>query len=302
MNFARDHSDYQPPTRTQLLRWVGEFVEEHLGHSLDQDGAYGAQCTEVLRQWAMDLYGQNYFRTGDARELPESMKFPWSTYFDKLPLDGWQPQVGDWPVWGPNLSPTGHVALVIATMTTPGEFMVMEQNGGDNRFRKVVDPKTGKTRSEVIQYAVCKKKVWHISPKIQCILRPKTQPEVSRTPPPPRVYTTHARDAVEYTFRDPFGYPVAPAPTEGVQLDPKPLPKVDVGKASTKSGLKLAGVQGSIMAVVAPAIALKDQFLSDIHGVDLPTWMVLVIYGAVALPVIFGVQKRYRRKQMENGG
>ena len=111
-----------------------EFIEKYQGKKVDFDGAYGAQCVDLFRQYTKDVLGIREHTgtcetTGCALDLfmdynimPVEKK-----YFTRSTNKNWRS--GDILVW--DKTPTnkyGHVAILIAVFDN-SKFLVFEQNG-----------------------------------------------------------------------------------------------------------------------------------------------------------------------------
>lgn len=106
-----------------------EFVKKYNGKKVDFDGAYGAQCVDLFRQYCKDVLEVGH--TGAV----EGAKDLYLNY-DKLPreiqlfkkFNTRFPQVGDVCVWnGTATNQYGHVAICIGSFDD--EIIVFEQNG-----------------------------------------------------------------------------------------------------------------------------------------------------------------------------
>lgn len=91
---------------------LDNFVEKYKGKFVDFDGAYGAQCTDLYRQYVKEVLGfpQSPGVVGAAdiwtSYLPD--------YFDKVPnTPEGIPQSGDIVIWNRRYGAYGHVAIVI---------------------------------------------------------------------------------------------------------------------------------------------------------------------------------------------
>ncbi len=107
-----------------------QFVQKHIKTKVDFDGAYGAQCVDLFRQYCYDVFGLPH--TGavvGAKDLVER--------YDALPKEkdafglirgSHNVLPGDVAVWGAtDTNPYGHVAIVLHAY---GSFLVVfEQDG-----------------------------------------------------------------------------------------------------------------------------------------------------------------------------
>ena len=111
-----------------------EFIEKYQGKKVDFDGAYGAQCVDLFRQYTKDVLAIREHTgpcqtTGGAIDLfmdyntmPVEKK-----YFTRSMNKNWKS--GDILIW--DKTPTnkyGHVAILIAVFDN-SKFLVFEQNG-----------------------------------------------------------------------------------------------------------------------------------------------------------------------------
>lgn len=110
---------------------LAEFVTKNLGKKVDYDGAYGAQCVDLFRQYCRDvLYIPEHTGAVDGakdlylqyKKMPIEQK-----YFEALNVLQ-KPETGDVAVWAESMTNRyGHVAIVIGTY--PAGLLVLEQNG-----------------------------------------------------------------------------------------------------------------------------------------------------------------------------
>ena len=110
---------------------LDEFVEKYNGKKIDYDGAYGAQCVDVFRQYCKDVLSiphtgavvgaEELFTKYDV--LPLEKK-----YFKRIEYDGTIPQPGDVVIFGASASNAyGHVAIILSA--NDKELTVFEQDG-----------------------------------------------------------------------------------------------------------------------------------------------------------------------------
>ena len=106
-------------TRDDALKWV--YAQE--GKFLDYDGAYGAQCVDLIAYYYKYL-GQSKYVKGNGCD-----------YVSNALPDGWirikntadfVPEPGDIAVWGTELSAYGHVAIILSADVH--SFVSMDQN------------------------------------------------------------------------------------------------------------------------------------------------------------------------------
>lgn len=111
-----------------------EFIEKYQGKKVDFDGAYGAQCVDLFRQYTKDVLGIREHTgpcqtTGGALDLfvdynimPVEKK-----YFTRGTNKNWKS--GDILIWDKTpANKYGHVAILIA-VSDNSKFLVFEQNG-----------------------------------------------------------------------------------------------------------------------------------------------------------------------------
>lgn len=118
---------------------LNEFVNKYCGQKVDFDGAYGAQCVDLFRQYAKEVLGipEHTGSVEGAKDLwinyPEMKKE--KQYFERLDSSR-RLKVGDVLVW--DATPTnkyGHVAILLGI---GDEFLVFEQNGFTQDGAKVM--------------------------------------------------------------------------------------------------------------------------------------------------------------------
>lgn len=110
-----------------------DFVTEYKAKDVDYDGAYGAQCVDLFRQYTKDVLGIKEHTgpcttTGGAKDLfLDYNKMPVEKkYFRRSSGKGYVP--GDVLVWDSTpKNKYGHVAIFLAYLGT--KLIVFEQNG-----------------------------------------------------------------------------------------------------------------------------------------------------------------------------
>lgn len=109
---------------------IDEFLTKYAGKKVDFDGAYGAQCVDLFRQYCKDVLGLPHTGAVEGAEglwnnynkLPVEQK-----YFDRID-SGYVPLIGDVAVWNGNTNNKyGHVAIVLGYSSNG--LLVFEQNG-----------------------------------------------------------------------------------------------------------------------------------------------------------------------------
>ena len=106
---------------------LNEFVNKWIGKKCDFDGAYGAQCVDLFRQYCKEVVGSPH--TGAV----EGAKDLWLKWKD-LPVERkWfkrvrSPKTGDALIWNSTeTNPYGHVAIMLSKLNE--DYLVFEQNG-----------------------------------------------------------------------------------------------------------------------------------------------------------------------------
>lgn len=110
-----------------------DFVKKYTGKKVDFDGAFGAQCVDLARQYWKEGLGIPEHTgpcstTGGAKDLfLDYEKMPLEKkYFIRLPKKN--PIAGDVLIWDSSISnPYGHVAICLGTLGS--SFIVFEQDG-----------------------------------------------------------------------------------------------------------------------------------------------------------------------------
>lgn len=107
-----------------------DFIKKYNGKKVDFDGAFGAQCVDLFRQYNKEVWGNPH--TGAVEGAKDLI-----LNYDNLPLEQkhlekipryFFPKAGDVAVWGASSSNKyGHVAIVV--YTEDNNLIVFEQNG-----------------------------------------------------------------------------------------------------------------------------------------------------------------------------
>lgn len=106
-----------------------EFVNKHIGKKVDFDGAFGAQCVDLFRQYCKDVLRAGHTGAVEGAkdlflryaDLPAECK-----YFDRI--SNTIPKIGDVLVWGAtDKNKYGHVAICIGFDNE--NLIVFEQDG-----------------------------------------------------------------------------------------------------------------------------------------------------------------------------
>ena len=111
---------------------LDEFVKKYDGVKIDYDGAYGAQCVDVFRQYCKDVL--NIPHTGavvgaaDLYTKYEALPSE-QTYFERIEYKaGIQPEAGDVVIFSATkANKYGHVAIVLSA--DDAQLTVFEQDG-----------------------------------------------------------------------------------------------------------------------------------------------------------------------------
>lgn len=110
---------------------VIEFVNKYHGKKVDFDGAYGAQCVDLFRQYCKDVLRAGHTGAVEGAKdlylnyanLPAECK-----YFDRI--SDTKPRIGDVCVWGATTTNKyGHVAICLGMDEDSGFILVFEQDG-----------------------------------------------------------------------------------------------------------------------------------------------------------------------------
>lgn len=117
-----------------------EFFNKYCGRKIDFDGAFGAQCVDLFRQYCKDV-----MNIPERMEGVEGAKDLWLNY-DKMPIEKKylkkeQADYGDVVVFDRTATnPYGHVAIFVGfTNSAKSEMLVFEQDGfeqGGAKFAK----------------------------------------------------------------------------------------------------------------------------------------------------------------------
>ncbi len=108
-----------------------EFTNKYHGKKVDFDGAYGAQCVDLFRQYCKDVLRAGHTGAVEGAKdlflnyanLPAECK-----YFDRISETA--PRMGDVCVWGATTSNKyGHVAICLGFDENTGLITVFEQDG-----------------------------------------------------------------------------------------------------------------------------------------------------------------------------
>ncbi len=109
-----------------------DFIKKYSGKKVDFDGAFGAQCVDLFRQYSKEVNGTPHTGAVDGAKdlflsydkLPQEKKY----YFRIKESAGTIFQSGDVAVWGATASNKyGHVAIIVSDLGSG--FIVFEQDG-----------------------------------------------------------------------------------------------------------------------------------------------------------------------------
>lgn len=110
---------------------LDEFVEKYNGKKIDYDGAYGAQCVDVFRQYCKDVLHVPHTGAvvGAAELYTKYEALPLEKkYFSRIAYEGVIPGTGDVVIFSASASNKyGHVALVLSA--NEKMITVFEQDG-----------------------------------------------------------------------------------------------------------------------------------------------------------------------------
>lgn len=111
---------------------IDEFCTIKTREKVDFDGAFGAQCVDLFRQYSKDVLGLPHTGAVEgARQLFEDYeKLPLEKqFFERIPGTVENAKTGDVVIWG--MSPSnkyGHVAIVLGVVDE-NNLLVFEQDG-----------------------------------------------------------------------------------------------------------------------------------------------------------------------------
>ncbi len=98
---------------------LSQFKEKHLGKMVDFDGAYGAQCVDLFRQYCKDVWEVPHLGAvvGAYQLYTDFDKLLEKKYCDRIPYDkGVTIEPGDVCIWGPSsTNQYGHVAICLVS-------------------------------------------------------------------------------------------------------------------------------------------------------------------------------------------
>jgi len=109
-----------------------EFVAKYEGKKVDFDGAYGAQCVDLARQYWKEVWGipQPESVNGAQEFVTRYREMPILQRYVSLLPRGVSPLPGDVVVFGPSDSNKyGHIAIFVEWTNGGGTMRVFEQDG-----------------------------------------------------------------------------------------------------------------------------------------------------------------------------
>ena len=106
-------------TREDAVKWV--YSQE--GKSLDYDGAYGAQCVDLIKYYYAYFGQASYARGNGCDYVSNALPNGWTRIKNTAEF---VPEPGDIAVWGTELSQYGHVAIILSA--DAHSFVSMDQN------------------------------------------------------------------------------------------------------------------------------------------------------------------------------
>lgn len=110
-----------------------EFVNKYHGQKVDFDGAYGAQCVDLFRQYCKDVLRAGHTGAVEGAkdlflkyaDLPSECK-----YFDRISKENGLPQMGDVVVFDKTVTNKyGHVAICLGFDPISNTILCFEQDG-----------------------------------------------------------------------------------------------------------------------------------------------------------------------------
>lgn len=115
------------------------FIQKWLGRRIDQDGAFGFQCVDLIKQYALEVFGFKPGAWGNAIDYWTNTNHPLLTKFSRISSQS--PQKGDIVILNPtSTNRFGHIAIAVDAST------MLEQNGatgdGDGAGRDEVRLRT----------------------------------------------------------------------------------------------------------------------------------------------------------------
>lgn len=106
-------------TRDEAVDWAMDREGEYL----DYDGAYGAQCVDLIKYY-YEIFGVEEYATGNGSAYASNALPPGWERIQNTP--DFVPEPGDVAVWGTALSSAGHLAIILDADLH--SFVSMDQN------------------------------------------------------------------------------------------------------------------------------------------------------------------------------
>lgn len=111
---------------------VIEFVNKYHGKKCDFDGAYGAQCVDLFRQYCKEVLRASYQLPAVEGAKDLYLNYPGAIapkyYFNKVATK--EPVFGDVVIFGAtNTNKYGHVAICLGFDEVTQKILCFEQNG-----------------------------------------------------------------------------------------------------------------------------------------------------------------------------
>ena len=106
-------------TRDDAVNWA--YAQE--GKYLDYDGAYGAQCVDLIKYYYAYFGKASYAKGNGCQYVSNALPEGWTRIKNTADFI---PKPGDIAVWGTELSKAGHVAIILSA--NGSSFVSMDQN------------------------------------------------------------------------------------------------------------------------------------------------------------------------------
>jgi hypothetical protein len=118
-----------------------EFFNKWNGKTTDVDGAFGAQCMDLMHQYLMDCFSMDKNALAAPAAVDVFLRFPnvpQGAQFTKTNNTWYNvPKQGDVIFWGTKIGPYGHVAIVNTANVL--NFSSFDQNWGPDRNCRLVN-------------------------------------------------------------------------------------------------------------------------------------------------------------------
>lgn len=138
-----------------------EFIKAYNGKATDYDGVYGAQCVDLIKQYADKVFGVKGGSWGNGKDYWTNTASALANITTKIAnTASFVPQKGDIMVWNGNVgNGCGHVAICTGEGNT-SEFYSYDQNWNGKEMHKVK----------------------HSYDNVYGVLRPKDQSKITSAP------------------------------------------------------------------------------------------------------------------------